>query len=179
MEDAEKGCAMKRYPSPDACRPGPPMGCCPPRCCGGQGSWPTPVAYVPGAVYYAGQVVYYDSAFYLVDRNDPQGTPGSSVDYTRIPMDAPYDTGGRSGPTGPTGPAGPAGGPAGPTGPTEAGTLRPAAGGLVHFWCREGHTISNTLVCCQDMSAVRLSVPPIGESSRWGAGGPLSMSAGG
>lgn len=123
---------MKRYPSADPCRPGPPPcpppgcfpppGCCPPRC-RGQGSYPTPVIFVPGEVYYAGQVVIYGDDFYVVNENDPQGLPGSSDGYTRIAMGPDTSGEGRQGPTGPTGPAGPAGGPPGATGPTEAGNL--------------------------------------------------------
>lgn len=136
QDGAEKGCAMKRYPAFDPCRPGPPPGCCPPPCCpppccpprcGGQGSYPVPVPFVPGRTYYAGQVVIYRDEFYLVKSNDPQGVPGYSDDFAGIPMtpmepDIPGR--GSTGPTGPTGPAGPAGGAPGATGPTEAGKMR-------------------------------------------------------
>ena len=127
---------MKRYPSADPCRPGPPPGCCPPpgcfpppgccppRCRGQQGGYPVPALYVPGGTYYAGQVVLYNDDIYVVNENDPQGLPGSSDGYTRIASDPGGQGEVRQGPTGPTGPAGPAGGAPGATGPTEAGRVR-------------------------------------------------------
>ena len=117
---------MKRYPSPDSCRPWPPPGCCPPWCQRGQGRI-APVPFVPGGTYYAGQVVLYGGEFYVVNVNEPQGIPGDSANFTLIPLtpDEPIESRmGPTGPTGPVGPTGPAGGRTGPTGATEAGSQR-------------------------------------------------------
>jgi hypothetical protein len=80
--------------------------------------------------YKQGQLVVYNGALYVVGKDNPAGTPGSSPDYTAITGGG----GGGVGPTGPMGPTGPAGsggggvgptGPAGATGPTGTSSVIP------------------------------------------------------
>ena len=78
--------------------------------------------------YTAGQLISSQGQIYVVNTNNPTGTPGSSPDYTLVVDAGPTGSTGDTGPAGPagtgdTGPAGPAGatgdtGPAGPIGPT-------------------------------------------------------------
>ena len=56
--------------------------------------------YVPGSIYKFGDIVYYKGQLYMVNKDNPQGAPGSSPDFSLI-------TGLVSqGVTGPTGPQG-------------------------------------------------------------------------
>lgn len=52
------------------------------------------------ANYVPGQIIYYNGKLYIVNTNNPQGTPGDSPDYSEIHSPA------VPGPTGPTGPSG-------------------------------------------------------------------------
>ncbi|MDY3014983.1 MAG: hypothetical protein SOR61_07365 [Evtepia sp.] len=112
---------------PPQCPPPCPPVCPPPFPPGGT----TPVPFVPGESYSAGQVVTYEGYFYRVNTNDPRGIPGQSPDFTLLFAVGPSGPTGPTGPAGPTGPTGPAGtdgipgatgpsGAMGPTGPTEA-----------------------------------------------------------
>jgi len=40
--------------------------------------------YDPNMTYYKGDVIYYNGALYWVNKDNPEGTPGSSPDYTHI-----------------------------------------------------------------------------------------------
>ncbi|MCL1948385.1 MAG: hypothetical protein FWF59_01445 [Turicibacter sp.] len=40
--------------------------------------------YDPDMTYYKGDVIYYQGSLYWVNKDNPQGTPGSSPDYTHI-----------------------------------------------------------------------------------------------
>ena len=103
--------------------------------------------YDPSAVYFAGDLVYYNGQVFQVNVDNPTGVPGVSPDFNLVtvtgptgPTGAPGAIGptgpaGATGETGPTGPAGATGaigptGPAGATGPTgptgPAGTVTPA-----------------------------------------------------
>lgn len=64
----------------------------------------SPAIYDPSEshTYVKGQVIYHDGNLYVVNTDDPQGTPGSSGDYTLI---EPSDIVGPTGPQGPSGPA--------------------------------------------------------------------------
>ncbi len=86
--------------------------------------------------YLQGQLVVYNGVLYIVSKDNPSGTPGTSPDYTTV-SGSPGPTGptgaqGNTGPTGPPGaqgnigPTGPQGaqgniGPTGPTGPAGSG----------------------------------------------------------
>ena len=138
---------MKRYPcgntEPVFCVR-PPQHCapvCPPPCPpqpwepGPQSC--SPVPFVQGETYCAGQVVSWQGILYRARVTRPVGTPGQSPDFIPAgdccwggpiapvpPVGPPIPDGGLIGPTGPTGPAGMPGpqgptGPAGPTGATE------------------------------------------------------------
>lgn len=76
----------------------------------------SPVPFVCGETYCAGQVVSWQGCLYRVKVNRPEGTPGQSCDFTPA-GDCCWEC-----PAGPTGPTGPAGrtGPTGPTGPAGA-----------------------------------------------------------
>lgn len=60
--------------------------------------------------YLAGQLVYYGGTAYIVNVNNPAGTPGTSPDYTSLQgIQGPAGPAGAAGPIGPIGPAGAAG----------------------------------------------------------------------
>jgi BclB C-terminal domain-containing protein len=79
----------------------------------------TTVVYDPAQApgYKAGQLIIYNGEVYVVDVDNPSGTPGTSSDYTLVSM---LGATGPTGDTGPTGPTGPQGlqGPTGDIGPT-------------------------------------------------------------
>lgn len=54
--------------------------------------------------YVKGQLIYYDGNLYVVNTNDPSGTPGASFDYSLVTTTI---TKGVTGPTGPTGTSSP------------------------------------------------------------------------
>ncbi|PFB38698.1 hypothetical protein CN404_31195, partial [Bacillus thuringiensis] len=68
--------------------------------------------------YVPGQVVIYQGSSYVVNVPNPQGTPGSSPDYTLISSAGATGPTGATGDPGITGPPGAAG--SGATGPTGA-----------------------------------------------------------
>ena len=83
------------------------------------------------ASYTAGQIIDYNNQLYVVNANDPAGTPGTSPDFTPVAVQGATGATGPMGPPGPqpdepigvtggTGPTGPTGtdGAIGPTGPT-------------------------------------------------------------
>ena len=65
------------------------------------------------AYYLQGQLVYYNGSLYAVNKNNPQGIPGASSDYTQVNTVVMQ---GVTGPTGPTGSSFPS-----PFDPNEAG----------------------------------------------------------
>ncbi|MEH7149806.1 hypothetical protein V7095_05075, partial [Bacillus thuringiensis] len=88
---------------------------------GATGSFAGATGFNPGSApgYVPGQVIIYEGSAYVVNVPNPQGTPGSSPDYTLI------SSAGATGPTGATG-----SGVTGPTGATGAtGAIGPTGPG--------------------------------------------------